>query len=277
MELCLIIWVVDCSSSWRVFLPPYGIQTWRGLTGHLGAGRGERVLQVCLHGWLWQLLAMGKLGWKGSKHWDMETCCNERAFRKSSIVAHERLTWDTLHSSQQQRARRPCGIGRNEARAAFPQVLPWICQAQARSVAAFCRQSSQAALSVSWILTVSFDHAAWDVSRLTMSLGQPWGEWQWFSEMWWAERGPSTWLPRLETGQLLKWGWCEAWPGASVSWSAPRLHVSFHTKVRICAAGGHKCLLSTVLTPHVPSWPSVPRDPSQAGWNSWSQQKAGAL
>lgn len=36
-------------------------------------------------------------------------------------------------------------------------------------------------------------------------------------------------------------------------------------------------LLSTILTHHVPSWPSVPRDPSQAGWNSWSQQKAGAL
>ena len=125
-----------------------------------GAGRGGRVLRACLHGWLWQLLAMGKLGWKGSKHWDTETCWNERAFRKSSIVAHERFTWDTLHSSQQQRARRPCGIGRNEARAAFPQLSPWICQAEARSVAAFCCQSSQAALLVFWILTVSFDHAA---------------------------------------------------------------------------------------------------------------------
>lgn len=108
----------------------------------------------------WELLATGKLEWKGSKHWDMETCWNERAFRKNSIAVHEGLTWDTLHSVQQRRARRPCGIGRNEARAAFPQLLPWICRAEARSVAAFCCQSSQAALSVFWILTVSFGRDA---------------------------------------------------------------------------------------------------------------------
>lgn len=46
------IWDIDVERTHRTF----------------GAGRGGRVLRACLHGWLWQLLATGKLGWKGSKH-----------------------------------------------------------------------------------------------------------------------------------------------------------------------------------------------------------------
>lgn len=99
------------------------------------------VLWVCLSVWIWQLLATGKLGYKGSKHWDMETYWNERAFGKNSIWSLaflERHTWDTLCSSQQPRAWGPRRKCRNEAGAAFPQLLPWICQAEARTVTTFC-------------------------------------------------------------------------------------------------------------------------------------------
>lgn len=82
-----------------------------------------------------------------------------------------------------------------------------------------------------------------------MSLGQPWGEWQWFSEMWWAERGPSMRLPRLETGQLLEWGWCEACQGLQGHGVLPAPRVMSHESVNMCCQWSQVSLVNHTHSP----------------------------
>lgn len=82
-----------------------------------------------------------------------------------------------------------------------------------------------------------------------MSLGQPWGEWQWFSEMRWAERGPSMRLPRLETGQLLEWGWREACRGLQGHGVLPAPRVMSHESVNMCCRWSQVSLVNHTHSP----------------------------
>lgn len=103
-----------------------------------------------------------------------------------------------------------------------------------------------------------------------MSLGQPWGEWQWFSEMWWAERGPSMRLPRLETGQLprarLVWGL----PGLQGHGVLPVPRVMSHESVNTCCRWSQVSLFGQPysLTTSRPD-PVSPETPASRR-NSWS-------